>query len=93
MTASIPAWLLRVLPRAPWTEHRASTFDSSDLAGLTRAQMWAEMRQAENALFYLLSRRRDGMVWPPYFGRPDSAIAWLEQRIAACDATMKTAQR
>lgn len=93
MTASIPAWLLRVLPRAPWTEHRANTFDNSDLAGLSRAQIWAEKRQAEEALFYLLSRRRDGLAWAPYPDSPHSATAWLGQRVAACDGAMRAAQR
>jgi hypothetical protein len=90
---SIPARILRALPRPPWTEHRALTFDNSDLAGLSRAQIWGEKHEAEEALYYLLKRCRDGTVWPPYLGSPYSATAWLEQRIAACGAAMRAAMR
>lgn len=91
--SAVPAWVLRALPRAPWTECRAETFDNSDLAGLTYPQVWAEKRLAENALYYLLSRNRDGFAWAPSLGSPRSATAWLEQRIAACDVALKAAKR
>jgi hypothetical protein len=92
-SSSIPARVLRALPRPPWTERRADSFDNSDLAGLTRAQLWAKKRGAEDALFYLLSRGRDHFAWPPYLDSPGSAIAWLEHRIAACQTAMRAADR
>lgn len=85
----LPAWVQRSLPRAPWTEDRELSWDNADLAGLTRAQIWAVKRQAENSLLYLVSRGRDGLAWSPYRDAPRRATAWLSQRIDACDAALK----
>jgi hypothetical protein len=91
-TSPIPARVRDALPRAPWTERRADSFDHSDLYGLSRIQLWAEKRRAEDALYYLVSRGRDGFVWAPYLGSPGSATAWLQHRVDACSAALRGGQ-